>query len=166
MAGGVGVIKVGAPTEVELKEKKRRVEGALSATKAAAEEGILPGGGVALINAVPALDKLGLTGDEAIGADIVRKAVEEPLKQLACNAGQDGAVVVGKVKEMKPGFGFDVLKEDYGNMEEKGIMDPLKVTRIALQNASSVAAMSLITEALVADIPEKPKASSSPPPAS
>lgn len=155
LAGGVGVIKVGAPTEVELKDRKRRAEGALAATKAAAEEGTLPGGGVALINALTALDKLPLEGDEATGAKIIRRALEEPLRQLAANAGYDGGVVIEKVKNSKPGFGFDVVKEEYGNMEEKGIIDPLKVTRTALQNAVSTAAMALITEALVTDIPEE-----------
>jgi len=158
LAGGVGVVKVGAPTEVELKEKKRRVEGALAATRAAAEEGTLPGGGVALINALPALEKLSLEGDEATGANIIRRALEEPLRQLAANAGQEGAVVLARVINSEPGFGYDVVKEEYGNMEEKGIIDPLKVARTALQNASSVAAMALITEALVTDIPEKEKA--------
>lgn len=164
LAGGVGVIKVGAPTEVELKERKRRVEGALSATRAAAEEGTLPGGGVAFINALPALDKLSLQGDEATGANIIRRALEEPLRQLAANAGQEGSVVLDKVKNSKPGTGYDVIKEDYGNMEDKGIIDPLKVTRSALQNASSVAAMALITESLVTDIPEKEKLPPPPPP--
>ena len=163
LAGGVGIIKVGAPTEVELKEKKERVEGALAATKAAAEEGILPGGGVALINAAPVLDKLKLEGDEAQGVNILRRALEEPLKQLAFNAGENGPVVLGRVKEMKPGFGFDVVKEEYVNMEESGIVDPLKVTRVALQNAASVAAMALITEALVTDIPEAKKGPPMPP---
>jgi len=163
LAGGVGVIKVGAPTEVELKEKKRRVEGALSATKAAAEEGTLPGGGVAFINALPALDKLSLEGDELTGANIVRRALEEPLRQLAANAGQDGSVILARVKASKPGFGYDVVKEEYGDMEERGIIDPLKVTRTALQNAVSTAAMALVTEALVTDIPEKEK---TPPPPS
>jgi chaperonin GroEL len=157
LSGGVGVIKVGAPTEVELKEKKRRVEGALAATRAAAEEGTLPGGGVAFINAAPVIDKLGLQGDEATGASIVKRALEDPLRQLAANAGHDGSVVVEKVKNAKLGFGFDVMTEEYGDMEEKGIIDPLKVMRIALRNASSTAAMALITEALVADIPEKEK---------
>jgi chaperonin GroEL len=159
MAGGVGIIKVGAPTEAEMKEKKTRVRGALAATKAAAEEGILPGGGISLINAAKALDKLKLTGDELTGANVVRKAVEEPLKQLARNSGQDGGVVLARVKEMKPGFGFDVIREEYVNMEEHGIVDPLKVTRIGLQNAASVASMALITEALVTDRPEDKKAS-------
>lgn len=157
LAGGVGVIKVGAPTEIEMKEKKHRAEGALAATKAAAEEGVLPGGGVAFINALPAIDKLGLGGDEATGANIIKRALEEPLRQLIYNAGSDGAVILEKVKSSRPGFGFDVARGEYGDMEEKGIIDPLKVTRTALQNASSVAAMSLVIEALVADIPEKEK---------
>ncbi|MBI4186150.1 MAG: chaperonin GroEL [Chloroflexi bacterium] len=159
LAGGVGVIKVGAPTEVELKEKKRRVEGALSATKAAAEEGTLPGGGVALFNALSAIDKLDLQGDELTGANIVRRALDEPIRQLAANAGWDGSVVLEKVRSAKkPGYGFDVAREEFGDMEAKGIIDPLKVTRTALQNAASIAAMALITEALVTDIPEKEKA--------
>jgi len=164
LAGGVGVIKVGAPTEVELKEKKRRVEGSLSATRAAAEEGTLPGGGVAFIRATRALDKLSLEGDELTGANIIRRALEEPLRQLAANAGQDGSVVLEKVKNSKPGTGYDVVKEEYGDMEEKGIIDPLKVTRTALQNAASTAAMALITEAMITDIPEKKKASVPPMP--
>ncbi len=155
LAGGVGVVKVGAPTEVELKDKKRRVEGALAATKAAAEEGTLPGGGVALINAVSALGKLSLQGDELTGANVIRCALEEPLRQLAANAGYEGSVVLERVKKSKPGFGFDVVAEEYGNLEEKGIIDPLKVTRTALQNAASMAAMALVTEALVSDIQEK-----------
>ncbi len=157
LAGGVGVVKVGAPTEVELKEKKRRVEGALAATKAASEEGTLPGGGVAFINALPALDKLSLMDAELTGANIIQRALEEPLQQLAVNAGYNGAVVLEKVMNSKPGFGFDVIQEEYGNMEEKGIIDPLKVTRTALQNAASTAIMALITQALVTDIPEKEK---------
>lgn len=161
LAGGVGVVKVGAPTEVELKEKKRRVEGSLSATRAAAEEGTLPGGGVAFIKAIRSLDKLSLVGDELTGANIIRRALEEPLRQLAANAGQDGSVVLEKVKSSKPGIGYDVVKGEYGDMEERGIIDPLKVARTALQNAASTAAMALITEALITDIPEKEKA---PPP--
>ncbi|MDD5760351.1 MAG: chaperonin GroEL, partial [Desulfobulbaceae bacterium] len=164
LAGGVGVVKVGAPTEVELKEKKRRVENSLAATKAAAEEGTLPGGGVAFINAISAIDKLSLKGDELTGANIIKRALEEPLRQLAANAGRDGAVILEKVKSSKDGFGFDVTKEEYGNMEEKGIIDPLKVTRTALQNAASTAAMALITEALVTDIPEKEKKTTPPMP--
>lgn len=164
LAGGVGVIKVGAPTEVELKEKKRRVEGALAATKAAAEEGTLPGGGVAFINAQQALDSLRLDSDELTGANIIRRALEEPLRQLATNAGHNGAVVLEKVKASRNGFGFDVVKEEYGDMEERGIIDPLKVARTALQNAASTAAIALITEALVTDIPEKEKATTPPMP--
>jgi chaperonin GroEL len=154
LAGGVGIIKVGAPTETELKEKKNRVQGALSATKAAAEEGILPGGGVALILASKAIDALKLTGDELIGAKLLKKALEAPLKQLAFNAGQDGAVVLGHLAEMTAGFGYDVMAETYVDMESAGIVDPLKVTRTALQNAASVAAMALITEAMIVDKPE------------
>jgi len=157
LVGGVGVVKVGAATEVELKEKKRRVEGSLAATRAAAEEGTLPGGGVAFINALPALDRLSLEGDELTGANIIRRALEAPLRQLAINAGCDGAVVLEKVRGSKNGFGFDIIKEEYGDMEEKGIIDPLKVTRTALQNAASTAAMALITLALVANTPEKEK---------
>jgi len=157
LAGGVGVIKVGAPTEIELKEKKRRVEGALAATKAATEEGTLPGGGIALINALPAIDKLSLSGDEATGAKIIKRSLEEPLRQLAINAGYEGSVILEKVKNSEPGFGFDVVREEYGNMEDRGIIDPLKVTRSALQNASSTATMALITESLITDIPEKEK---------
>jgi chaperonin GroEL len=164
LAGGVGVVKVGAPTEVELKEKKRRVENSLAATKAAAEEGTLPGGGVAFINATVAIDKLSLEGDEVTGANIIKRALEEPLRQLVANAGRDEAVILEKVKSSKDGYGFDVIKEEYGNMEEKGIIDPLKVTRTALQNAASTAAMALITEALVTDIPEKEKKTTPPMP--
>lgn len=164
LAGGVGVIKVGAPTEVELKEKKRRVEGALSATRAAAEEGTLPGGGVAFIKAIRALDKLSLEGDELTGANIIKRALEEPIRQLATNAGQDGSVVLEKVKSSKSGIGYDVVNGEYGNMEEKGIIDPLKVTRSALQNAASTAVMALITEAMITDIPEKEKLPPPPPP--
>lgn len=155
LAGGVGILKVGAPTETELKERKSIVQGALSATRAAAEEGILPGGGVALINAARVIDTLTLTGDELIGARIVRKALEEPIKQLAFNAGQDGNVILAHVKEMKPGYGYDVVKEEYAIMVENGIVDPFKVIRVALQNASSVAAMALITEAMITDKPDK-----------
>ncbi len=164
LAGGVGVIKVGAPTEVELKEKKRRVEGAVSATKAAAEEGIVPGGGVAFINAIPALDKLKLEGDEATGAAIVRRALEEPLRMLAANAGKEGSVIVDRVRKSRAGIGFDVIREQFVNMEKKGIMDPLKVTRTALQNASSIANMAMVTETMITDIPEKDKMPPMPPP--
>jgi chaperonin GroEL len=157
LAGGVAVIKVGAATEVELKEKKHRVEDALSATRAAVEEGILPGGGVALINATPALDKIKAEGDEATGVAILKQALEEPLRWIAINSGEEGSVVVDKVKRSKKGVGFDALKDDYGDMVAKGIIDPLKVTRTGLENASSIANMILTTEALVTDIPEKEK---------
>jgi len=155
LAGGVGVIKVGAATEVELKEKKHRIEDAVSATKAAVEEGIVPGGGLALINAIPALDELQAEGEEKLGVDILRRALEEPMRQIAENAGKDGAVVVEKVKTLKPGEGYDALRDEFGNMLEKGIIDPAKVTRSALQNAVSVAMMVITTEAVVTDIPEK-----------
>ncbi len=157
LAGGVAVIKVGAATEVELKEKKHRVEDALSATRAAVEEGILPGGGVALLNSLSVLDKLTVEGDEATGVDIVRKAVEEPIRWIAINAGRDGSVIVDAVKKSPPGEGYDAEADDFGDMVKKGIIDPTKVVRTALQNAASVAVMVLITESLVTDIPEKEK---------
>ncbi len=156
LAGGVAVIKVGAATEVELKEKKHRVEDALSATRAAVEEGILPGGGVAVLNAVR-LDKVKAEGDESTGVEIIKKAVEEPLRWIAINAGQEGSVVVDKVKRSKKGIGYDALNNDYVDMVSKGIIDPLKVTRTALENAASIATMILTTEALVCDLPEKDK---------
>jgi len=157
LAGGVAVIKVGAATEVELKEKKHRVEDALSATRAAVEEGILPGGGVALLNSLSVLDKLAVEGDEATGVDIVRKAVEEPIRWIAINAGRDGSVVIDAVKKSPPGEGYDAEADDFGDMVKKGIIDPTKVVRTALQNAASVAVMVLITESLITDIPEKEK---------
>ncbi len=157
LVGGVGVIKVGAATEVELKERKHRVEDALSATRAAVEEGIIPGGGVALLNAVPVVNKLKVTGDEATGARIVRKAVEEPIRWIAINAGKDGSVIVDMVKKSTPGTGYDAVADDFGDMREKGIIDPTKVVRSALENAASIAAMVLVTQALVTDIPEKEK---------
>ncbi len=163
LAGGVAVIKVGAATETELKERKHRVEDALSATRAAVEEGILPGGGVALLNALPVLDKLKVSGDEATGIDIVRKAMEEPIRWIAINAGRDGSVVVDAVKKSPPGVGYDAEADDFGDMVAKGIIDPTKVVRSALENAASIATMVLITEALVADIPEKEKAPPMPP---
>jgi len=163
LVGGVAVIKVGAATEVELKERKHRVEDALSATRAAVEEGILPGGGVALLNALSVLDKLEVSGDEATGVDIVRKAMEEPIRWIAINAGRDGAVVVDAVKKSPPGVGYDAEANDFGNMEKKGIIDPTKVVRCSLENAASIAAMVLITESLVTDIPEKEKAPAMPP---
>jgi chaperonin GroEL len=155
LAGGVAVIKVGAATEVELKERKHQVEDALSATRAAVEEGILPGGGLGLLGSLPALDKLKVSGDEATGVDIVRKAVEEPIRWIAINAGRDGSVVADMVKKSPPGVGYDAEADEFGDMVKKGIIDPTKVVRSALQNAASVAAMVLITEALVSDIPEK-----------
>lgn len=168
LAGGVAVIRVGAATEVELKEKKHRVEDALSATRAAVEEGIVPGGGVALINAVPALDKVDGNGDVTTGVQILKRALEEPMRQLAENAGHDGAVVVQDVRRVQKeksnlNVGFDVLAEDYGDMVEKGIIDPAKVTRSAVENAASIAAMILTTEALVTEMPEKEKAPAAPP---
>jgi chaperonin GroEL len=163
LAGSVAVIKVGAATEVELKEKKHRVEDALSATRAAVEEGIVAGGGVAFINALPVLEKSKLEGDEKTGVNILRRALEEPLRRIAINAGQDGSVMVQNVKEMKKGEGYDAAKDEYGNMEKKGIIDPLKVTRAALENAISIAGMVLTTNCLVTDIPEKSSAMGMPP---
>jgi len=163
LVGGVAVIKVGAATEVELKERKHRVEDALSATRAAVEEGILPGGGVALLNALPVLDGLEVEGDEATGVDIIRKAVEEPIRAIANNAGKDGSVIVDAVKKSAVGVGYDAAADDFGDMVEKGVIDPTKVVRSALQNAASIAAMVLITESLVTDIPEKDKAAAMPP---
>jgi len=157
LAGGVAVIKVGAATEVELKEKKHRIEDALSATKAAVEEGIVPGGGVVLINAVPKINLSKFTGDEKTGAAIVSKALEEPLRQIAINAGLEGSVVVEKVKALPPGEGLDALEGKYVNMIDAGIIDPAKVTRSALQNAASIAALMLTTEVVVAEKPEKEK---------
>jgi len=157
LVGGVAVIKVGAATEVELKERKHRVEDALSATRAAVEEGILPGGGVALLRATSVLKKLEVSGDEATGVNIIKKAVEEPIRWIAENAGQDGAVIVDAVKKSKLGVGYDAEANDFGDMVEKGIIDPTKVVRSALENAASIAVMVLITESLVADIPEKEK---------
>ena len=155
LAGGVAQINVGAATEVEMKEKKARVEDALHATRAAVEEGILPGGGVALCRAAAALDDLKLKGDQRIGADIVRRALPSPLKQIAQNAGLDGAVVLEKIKDKGPTEGYDALTDKYCDMIEAGIIDPTKVVRCALQNASSVAGLLLTTDALVAELPEK-----------
>jgi chaperonin GroEL len=154
LSGGVAVIQVGAPTETELKEKKHRIEDALSATRAAVEEGIVAGGGTMLIDAIGALDNLNLSGDEATGVAIVRRVLEEPLKLIANNAGVEGAIVVEKVKNAAKGVGFDVLTEEYVDMVEQGIIDPAMVTRSALQNAASIGAMILTTECLVVDQPE------------
>ncbi len=155
LAGGVGVIKVGAATEVELKEKKHRIEDAVSNARAAVEEGIVAGGGVALLRVQEALTKVDLSGDEATGAAIVRRALEEPLKQIAVNAGLEGGVVVERVRTLESGWGLNAATGEYGDMFQYGIVDPAKVTRSALQNAASIAALFLTTEALVADKPEK-----------
>ena len=155
LAGGVAVVKVGAATEVELKEKKHRVEDALQATKAAVEEGILPGGGVGLLSALPALEKLEVTGDEATGVDVVRKSVTEPLRWIADNAGKDGSVIIDTVKKSPKGVGYDAENDEFTDMAKKGIIDPTKVVRTGLENAASIAVMVLVTESLVADIPEK-----------
>jgi chaperonin GroEL len=162
LVGGVAVIKVGASTEVELKEKKHRFEDAISATKAAVEEGILPGGGVGLLNALTVLDKLDVTGDEETGVDIVRKAVIEPLRWIATNAGKDGSVVIETVRKSKKGVGYDADQDEYVDMISRGIIDPTKVVRTGLENAASIAVMVLITESLVADIPEKKEAAAMP----
>lgn len=165
LAGGVAVIKVGAATEVEMKEKKLRIEDALAATKAAVEEGIVAGGGTAYINAIPAVDKMlsGLDGDEKTGAKIILKALEAPVRQIAENAGLEGSVIVDKIRRSrKQGYGFDAYNEVYTDMIPAGIVDPTKVTRSALQNAASVAAMVLTTESLVADIPEETPAAAMP----
>ena len=170
LTGGVAIIRVGAATETELKEKKHRVEDALSATRAAVEEGIVPGGGVALINAISALADLKMDHeDEQIGVNIVRKSLEVPMRKIAENAGKDGSVVVENVRQTQKAkknlnFGYDVIKEDYADMVKAGVIDPAKVTRGALENAASIAAMILTTEALITDVPEKDKPSPMPPP--
>lgn len=163
LAGGVAVIKVGAATETELKEKKLRIEDALSATRAAVEEGLVSGGGLALIDVISAVEALSAEGDVQTGINIVRKALEEPLKQIADNAGVEGAVVVEKVKSAEKGVGFNAMTEKYENMIAAGIVDPAKVTRSALQHAASIAAMLLTTETLVADIPKEEPAMAAPP---
>ncbi|MBI4442936.1 MAG: chaperonin GroEL [Acidobacteria bacterium] len=158
LVGGVAVIKVGAATETEMKEKKARVEDAMHATRAAVEEGIVPGGGVALLRAIPSLDKVQTEGDEKIGVNIVRRALEEPARQIVVNAGYEGAIVVEKIRENKdPEFGFNAETETYENLVKAGVIDPTKVTRLALLNAGSVAALMLTTEALVSEIPEEDK---------
>jgi chaperonin GroEL len=158
LAGGVAVINVGAATETEMKEKKMRVEDALHATRAAVEEGIVPGGGTALIRAQAALGDLGLTGDEATGAGIVARAVEAPLRQLVANAGREGALVVEKVKNGKGGEGYNVATDKFEDLIKSGVVDPTKVTRTALQNAASISGLLLTTEALITDLPEKAEA--------
>ena len=155
LVGGVAVIKVGAATETEMKEKKARVEDAMHATRAAVEEGIVPGGGVALIRCIPAVDALKLHGDEQIGANIVKRALEEPLRQIVANAGEEGAVVIGKIRENKDlAYGYNAQTGEFVDLVKAGVIDPTKVTRTALQNAGSIAALMLTTEALVAEIPE------------
>ena len=163
LVGGVAVIKVGAATETEMKEKKARVEDAMHATRAAVEEGIVPGGGVALARCVAALDKLKVEGDEQIGVTIVRRALQEPLRQIAENAGEEGAIVLGKVNDSKDNnFGYNALTSEYEDLVKAGVLDPTKVVRTALQNAGSIASLMLTTEALVAEIPEEKKGSPMP----
>src|SRR4029079_14253580 len=155
IVGGVAIIKVGAATETEMKEKKARVEDAMHATKAAVEEGIVPGGGVALIRAAKALEGLKLTGDQLVGLQIVRRAIEEPMRHIGANAGAEGSIVVAKVKEMKQDEGFIAATETYEDLVKAGVIDPAKVVRSALQNASSIASLLLTTEALISEIPEE-----------
>ena len=162
LAGGVAVIKVGAPTEVAMKEKKARVEDALNATRAAVEEGIVPGGGVVLLRALPALDKVRATGDEKIGVDIIRRALEEPIRQIAENAGAEGSIVVQTVKDGKGNFGFNAETEQYEDLLVAGILDPTKVTRVALQHAASIAGLMVTTMCLITELPEKEKAPAMP----
>jgi chaperonin GroEL len=159
LVGGVAVIKVGAATETEMKEKKARVEDAMHATRAAVEEGIVPGGGVALVRCLPALDKLRVDGDEQIGVNIVKRALQEPARQIAENAGEEGAIVLGKIQEAKdPNYGFNAQSGEYEDLVKAGVLDPTKVVRTALQNAGSIASLMLTTEALVAEVPEEKKA--------
>jgi chaperonin GroEL len=156
LVGGVAVIKVGAATETEMKEKKARVEDAMHATRAAVEEGIVPGGGVALVRCIPAIDKMKLEGDEAIGANIVKRAMEEPLRQIVANAGEEGAIIVGKIRDSKDtAYGYNAQTDEFEDLVKAGVIDPTKVTRTALQNAGSIAALMLTTEALVVELPEK-----------
>ena len=155
LVGGVAVIRVGAATEVEMKEKKARVEDAMHATRAAVEEGIVPGGGVALVRAIPALDKLTFTDDRRLGVQILRRALEEPIRQIAANAGVDGSIVVSKVKEGNGAYGFDAAKLEYTDLVKAGVIDPTKVVRTAVQNAASVAGLMLTTETLIAEKPKK-----------
>ncbi|MEE9270992.1 MAG: chaperonin GroEL, partial [Candidatus Krumholzibacteria bacterium] len=163
MAGGVAVINVGAATEIEMKEKKARVEDALAATRAAVEEGVVPGGGITLLRATKALSKLELTGDEAVGRDMVLRALEEPVRQIAANAGAEGSLVVERILKGPIDVGFDAATGEYVEMVAAGIVDPTKVARSALQNACSVASLLLTTEAVVTDIPEDEKPAAMPP---
>jgi len=162
LAGGVAVINVGAATETEMKERKARVEDALHATRAAVEEGIVPGGGVVYLRAIPALDKLKLDGDEMIGVKIIKKALEEPIRLIVENAGVEGSIVVNRVKEKSGAFGFNAETEQYEDLIVSGVIDPTKVTRIALENAASIASLLVTTECLVADKPEEKKAPAAP----
>ncbi|MDQ4034658.1 MAG: chaperonin GroEL [Chloroflexota bacterium] len=164
LSGGVAVLKVGAATEVELKEKKHRIEDALSAARAGVEEGMVAGGGSVLIHSLPALDKVEVLGDELIGVNILRRALEEPLRQIAVNAGQEGSVVVEAVRKLAPGSGYDAQKGEYGDLFATGVIDPAKVTRSALENAASVAGLLLTTETIITDLPEKEKAMPGMPP--
>jgi len=157
LVGGVAVIKVGAATETEMKEKKARVEDAMHATKAAVEEGIVPGGGVALLRGAEALKNLKLEGDQRVGLDIIKRAIEEPMRWIATNAGEEGSIVVSRVREMKQDEGFNAATDTYEDLVKAGVIDPAKVVRNALQNASSIASLLLTTEALVSEIPEEKK---------
>src|SRR5690606_24498669 len=157
LVGGVAVINVGASTETEMKEKKARVEDALHATRAAVEEGIVPGGGVALVRAIKVLDNLNLEGEERFGVEIIRRACEEPLRQIAENGGLEGSVVVNRVKEGEGAFGYNAATDTYEDLVAAGVIDPTKVTRTALQNAASVASLMLTTEAMVAELPKEEK---------
>ncbi|MGB7622837.1 MAG: TCP-1/cpn60 chaperonin family protein, partial [Terriglobia bacterium] len=164
LVGGVAIIKVGAATETEMKEKKARVEDAMHATRAAVEEGIVPGGGVALIRALPALEKLKLDDEEQVGVNIVRRALEEPFRQIVHNSGHEGAVVLEKVRNnSNENFGFNAETGEFEDLVKSGVLDPAKVTRTALENASSIASLMLTTEALVSEIPEKDKGAPTPP---
>ena len=164
LSGGVAVIRVGASTEAEMKELKARVEDAHHATRAAIEEGIVPGGGIALLRAQGAVDRLKLEGDTRTGALIVRAALEEPMRMIAHNAGVDGAVAAARVRESKGNFGFNAESREYGDLVALGIIDPTKVVRVALQNAASIASLLLTTEAVITEIPEKKKAAPAAPP--
>jgi len=164
MVGGVALIKVGAATETELKEKKARVEDAMHATKAAVEEGIVPGGGVALLRCQKLLEGLKFEDDMAIGVNIIRRALEEPLRQIADNAGHEGSITVEKVKDLEQNMGFNALTEEFEDLVKSGVLDPKKVVRIALQNAASIAGVLLTTEGLVTDLPEEEKGPKYPPP--
>ncbi|MFZ5563513.1 MAG: chaperonin GroEL, partial [Thermodesulfobacteriota bacterium] len=163
LVGGVAVLHVGAATETEMKEKKARVEDALNSTRAAVEEGIVPGGGVALVRCIPALNKVDAPGEEQYGIQILRRALEEPLRQIAANAGHDGSIVIARVRDGKDDFGFNAATEEYENLVASGVVDPAKVVRSALQNAASVSGLMLTTEAMIAEKPKKPKGGATPP---